>query len=102
MSGFFFCGITLEVDANLSESSINENSDVDQMIKSSAILLKFVIRIEICPTYSAAKSRDPVASMEFSIKPLNPAFWQYFVCQCASLFLQLVQLLMVIRLLCHK
>src|SRR5574341_1613665 len=73
MSGFFFCGMTLDVDANLSESSMNENSDVDQMIKSSASRLKFVIRIATCPTYSAAKSRDPVASIEFSIRPLNPS-----------------------------
>src|SRR2546430_17127329 len=73
MSGFFFCGITLDVDENLSESSINENSEVDQIIRSSAILLRFIIRIDTCPTYSATKSRDPVASIEFSIKPLNPS-----------------------------
>ena len=34
MSGFFFCGMTLDGDVNSSDSSIKENSD-DQMIKSS-------------------------------------------------------------------
>ncbi|VVC06407.1 Uncharacterised protein [uncultured archaeon] len=43
------------------------------MIRSSAILLKFVIKIAAFPRYSATKSRDVVASMEFSIRPLKPS-----------------------------
>src|SRR3990172_6327809 len=69
ISGFFFCGITLEGDVNSSESSMNENSDVDHMAKSSEILLRFVIRIATAATYSATKSLVLVASMEFSTIP---------------------------------
>src|SRR5207249_11987001 len=82
MSGFFFCGMTLDVDVNLSANSMKENSEVHHMIKSSAILLRFVISIEAFAKYSATKSREVVASMEFSTSPLNPSI---FAVDCLSI-----------------
>ena len=75
MSGFFFCGITLDGDVKLSDSSMNENSDDDQMIKSSANLLRFVIIIAEFATYSATKSRVLVASIEFSTSEEKPSIF---------------------------
>ncbi len=73
MSGFFFCGMTLDGNASLLSNSIKENSDEDQIIRSSAILLRFAIIIATSDTYSATKSRVLVASIEFSTSPLNPS-----------------------------
>jgi hypothetical protein len=71
MSGFFFCGITLDGEVNSSDSSKKENSEVDQIEKSFEILLKFVINIALAAIYSIAKSLVVVASIEFSTMPLN-------------------------------
>ena len=75
ISGFFFCGITLDGDVKSSESSMNENSAEDQMIKSSDNLLRFVIMIAEFATYSATKSRVLVASIEFSTRDANPSIF---------------------------
>ena len=72
MSGFFFCGITLDGDVKSSDNSINENSAEDQIMKSSDNLLRFVIMIAEFATYSATKSRVLVASIEFSTSDEKP------------------------------
>ena len=75
MSGFFFCGITLDGEVNSSDNSKKENSEVDQIEKSFEILLKFVINIALAAIYSIAKSLVVVASIEFSTMPLNPSIF---------------------------
>ena len=72
-SGFFFCGITLDGDANWSASSTNPNSVLDHITKSSASLLAPAIITAAAEANSAAKSRELVASTEFSISPSNPS-----------------------------
>ena len=56
-----------------SSSSTNENSDVDHTTTSSASLLRLDIIMETAAAYSAAKSRVPVASREFSSIPSKPS-----------------------------
>ena len=72
-SGFFFCGITLEGEANRSDSSMNPNSALDHMTRSSASLLALVIITAAAEANSAAKSRELVASIEFSTSPSKPS-----------------------------
>ena len=72
-SGFFFCGITLDGDANRSDSSTNPNSALDHSAKSSASLLALAIITAAAETNSAAKSRELVASIEFSTTPSKPS-----------------------------
>ena len=75
MSGFFFCGITLDGEVNSSDSSRKENSEVDHMEKSFEILLKLVISIASAAIYSTAESLVVVASIEFSTIPFNPSIF---------------------------
>ena len=79
MSGFFFCGITLDGEVNSSDNSRKENSEVDHMEKSFETLLKFVIRIAIAAIYSTAESLVVVASIEFSTIPFNPSIFPVLI-----------------------
>ena len=72
-SGFFFCGITLEGEANRSDSPTNPNSELDHITRSSASLLALPIITAAAEANSAAKSRELVASIEFSTRPPNPS-----------------------------
>ena len=54
---------------------MNENSDEDQIMKSSDNLLKFVIMIADVAIYSDTKSRVLVASIEFSTRDGNPSIF---------------------------
>jgi hypothetical protein len=71
-SGFFLCGMALDVDANLSAISKKPNSWVDQIMISSAILLSVTIRIESADINSSMVSLDEVASIELVTSPWNP------------------------------
>src|SRR5512145_164421 len=62
-SGFFFCGMALEVELAESASSIYLNSSVVQRIRSSEILLKVIITMLRQERYSRITSRELVASM---------------------------------------
>src|ERR1044072_966326 len=72
-SGFFFCGMALELDACLSLISTNENSCDDQIMMSCAILLCVIIIDVISDINSIMKSLDEVASIVFDIIFLNPS-----------------------------
>ncbi len=65
-TGFFFCGMMLEVPATLSGKSMRANSWVDQTKKSCATRLQNTASRVICAMLSRAKSREPTASRVFS------------------------------------
>src|SRR5690606_34936144 len=65
-TGFFFCGMMLEVPATLSGKSMRANSWVDQTKKSCATRLQNTASKVICAMLSRAKSREPTASRVFS------------------------------------
>ena len=71
-SGFFFCGITLLISQYLSGNLINRYSYVEKSIRSSAILLSFVIISVTVDNTSITKSLLDTASMLFSMIPSKP------------------------------
>src|ERR687889_222071 len=73
VSGFFFCGIRLELEEYLSGISTKPNSVVLHKMKSSAILDRFNIIMLSDDMNSIKSSLDVVASIELFRTPLNPS-----------------------------
>src|SRR5262245_4381932 len=68
-SGFFFCGMIDEDDAQASETSQNPNSSDDHSTISAPSRDRWVAHVEAAERKSKTKSRFETASIEFGTTP---------------------------------